>query len=297
MKRCVVYGVVAVLAAATSGAAFYTHRQSERAAAAEEAAARTARHVWLFCDGQQRDELYELWHWVSELSRRGAPPGVGLAPVTTARMNVTRLGDLCGSRDEYARQLGYVTFLVETDQWNQAAKRLYELRNQPEHTWSALEIVMPPEPLPDVALIGAAHFAGARPMPSFELSAWSRWHPTGTDDPPAIAFTLIRGAATSWQIAIGSRRDLFPIGKVDDATAAAIVAQLAAVGLHVPPPEPGVPLLEWAWSAPYAEFERLARDAEAADLTTDRQEPLASLVQRPYDYRRFRGLLDRVRPP
>lgn len=293
MKKTTIIGIVgaAAVAAAAVGFWFYARKLDARAERAEEAASAAASKAHLFCFGMRREDVHGLWSWVSEEHRRGHPPGASLNPLEASESLRNRTRDLCGEDPEFDRQMEYVGFLIEMDQWYAAARRLYELEHVDPGEWpTKLEIVMPPNKVAD-ALLLAEHR-----MPNFALSAWERWHPTDFDDSRAQAFTMIGGAASAWHLALANRLDLFAKGSDGAARVATITKELGAIGLNVQQPKEGEAALDWAWTALYPEFERLGREAELMDPKDDKLQPVARLREEPYDYRRFRDLLRRVRP-
>lgn len=283
------WSMAGILACGLVGALIYARNEAGKREHVEDSLRRLEGSVHITCESMRRDELFALWQWTSERHRRGAPPGSDFLGRLTPIVGLK--DSLCGADPSYSRQMAYVKLLIYYGQYAQAAKRLYHLREDARSIWDALDTTMPPEEVAEARV----ELALSGRVPHFRLSAWDRWHPHDGNDSRAQAFTLLEGALRSWQAAVANRPDLFPLGVVDAPTAERIVVALGTIGLHVAPPTPGTPILDWAWSALYEELQRLGHDAEAMDPDNDELEPVASLREHPYDYRRFRDLLTMVR--
>jgi len=272
-------------------AVMHAHTADLRAADAVEKARLLDGRVSTLCDMRVID-LGELSRYMKDVAWRGRPPGSELEALGGWALARTSIDSACGVTAPELRQMGYLNFLTRTEQWQSAANRAAQLAKTKREDWSKLEIAMPPDELADDTLELHRH------LPSFSLSAWERWHPDAQNDRQSTArahvFTLLDGAAVAWRIAIANRTDLFD-GTNDGTVPTAVRAQLGAIGLHVDLPNAGADTLAWAWSALDAELERRARDAEGPNFDSSDSARSLGLVDGPYDYQRFREVLERVR--
>jgi hypothetical protein len=243
--------------------------------------------------GSRDFDLPNMSHYMYEVARHGNPPGINSEALGGWMLARTRVEAACGVDPEERRQMSYIDFLTDTEQWATAAERVSQLAKTKRELWTKLEVIMPRQELADGALILHRH------LHEFALSAWERWHPDAGNDPQnarrAQVFTLLDGGARAWHIALANRMDMFAAGASDAGLADAIKNQLDAVGLHVEPPAAGEETLVWAWSALDREFERLAREAETETLGGADRNEVMKLRDGPYDYPRFRDVLAHVR--